>query len=372
MPLQLIQADITKIEVDAVVNATNRHLLGAGRGVDYAIHTAAGPMLQSRLNQLEPCEMGHVVVTESFQMDNCRMIIHAVPPVYGGGVYGERELLESCYREVLAAAVKAGCARIAVPILGAGANGYPRAAAYAIAVKVFRAFFAEYESDLTVFLVLYTNEMLEISRRYSEETDFGSKELPAASIAAPTRSDLLSYREQEEQLLYEEPMIERGNSRYLKKKRRNLEKTVNTRPTTAPAFSSTDFWAPIPEATGTVPDYLQQDLSFAEMCIWWYERKGIPVGEFYSRANISRATFSNMKTHPDRTPKITTAAACAIALRLTRAETDDLLMRAGLALSRHHPVDQVIIRNIAAKNYDIDDINMQLFSRDLSLLGSTN
>ncbi len=125
--MEIVQGDITEQEVDAVVNAANRHLAGGG-GVDGAIHRRGGPsiMAETRSKYPDGCPTGQAVITGAGNLP-ARYVIHAVGPVWRGGEHGERALLESAYRRSLELAESAGCESIAFPALSAGAYGYPAA-----------------------------------------------------------------------------------------------------------------------------------------------------------------------------------------------------------------------------------------------------
>jgi O-acetyl-ADP-ribose deacetylase (regulator of RNase III) len=131
--LRLSDGDITALDVDAVVNAANRTLLGGG-GVDGAIHCAAGPELLEACRRLGGCEVGQSVVTPGFGLRS-RWIIHTVGPIWRGGRAGEAELLASCYRTALAAAGQLGARSVAFPAISCGAYGYPIVDAARIAVR---------------------------------------------------------------------------------------------------------------------------------------------------------------------------------------------------------------------------------------------
>ena len=160
--IEIIRGDITKLQVDAIVNAANCSLLGGG-GVDGAIHRAAGPDLLRAGIPLNGCETGKAKITPGFNLP-AKFVIHTPGPIYRDGLHGEPELLESCYRSCLELAEENGCETVAFPAISTGVYDYPWEAATKIAVKTVRNFPAQ-----RVKKVIFCCFSEEMERIYKEE-----------------------------------------------------------------------------------------------------------------------------------------------------------------------------------------------------------
>jgi O-acetyl-ADP-ribose deacetylase (regulator of RNase III) len=151
--LAIVEGDITRLAVDAIVNAANRSLLGGG-GVDGAIHRAAGPELVAECRTLGGCPTGEARITRGYHLP-ARHVIHTVGPVWNGGARGEPEELASCYRESLRLAVRHGVKTIAFPAISCGIYGYPVDEACRIAVREVRGFLETDEALERVVFVAF-------------------------------------------------------------------------------------------------------------------------------------------------------------------------------------------------------------------------
>ena len=345
MPLQIIRQDITKMKVDAIVNTTNEEMVGYS-GVDYAIHTAAGELLDVECEETRPLYLGKAKVTKGYNLD-CKYIIHTSGPIWRGGNDNERETLESCYRSSLAAAVEYGCETVAFPLISSGVYCYPKDQVLKIAVSVITEFLFEHE--LTVYLCVFDKNSYSFSKKlFTDICEFIDDDYAQNFVCDYEFLDSLTSKETliaSETLECQsiDPLPKSTSTPYPLKKTRN----------------------------NTLEDYLKgMDKSFAYKLFEWIDIKGMTDVECYKKANVDKKTFSKIKCNPKTyKPSKHTAVAFAIALRLDIDETQDLLASAGLTLSRSLKFDKIIRYFIQNEIYDIFEINEALFEFDQVLLG---
>ncbi len=153
MELNIVTGDITKLKVDAIVNAANTSLLGGG-GVDGAIHRTAGPELLEECRTLHGCPTGRAKATRGYRLP-AKYVIHTVGPVWHGGGHGEAKLLESCYWNSMALALELGCGSMAFPAISTGVYRYPVKEATHIAVETVRRFLTEHPEGPAVTFVCF-------------------------------------------------------------------------------------------------------------------------------------------------------------------------------------------------------------------------
>ena len=339
MPLQIVRNDITKMKVDAIVNATNRSLSGDG-GVDGSIHRAAGPELDAACRALHGCRIGEAKITEGYRLP-CRYVIHTAGPVWEGGQHGEKELLTSCYRSSLALAKEYHCRSVAFPLISSGLYGYPKDQAMAVAVDAIAAFLLE--NEMTVYMVIFDREAYRISSRLFSDI--------AAYIDDRYAAEHVSYDR-------ERPPVQRWQRRVQNSGSRPAEDAALPGEYGAALRAST-----LEEALG------QMDESFSEMLLRKIDERGMTDVQCYKKANIDRKLFSKIRSDRGYRPSKSTALAFALALELPRDEMEDLLRKAGYALSRSSKSDIIVEYFVEHGNYNINEINEALFAFGQNQIG---
>jgi O-acetyl-ADP-ribose deacetylase len=170
--IEIIQADITTMKVDAIVNAANNALSGGG-GVDWAIHRAAGVELQAACQALKGCETGQSKITAGFKL-YARYIIHTVGPVWNNGLDGEAESLKSCYLSAMQLANENNIRTIAFPAISGGAYRFPIDKAFTIAYETISSYCKVISNIERVYLVFYSNADFKQAQRMMKKSDYGN------------------------------------------------------------------------------------------------------------------------------------------------------------------------------------------------------
>ena len=334
MPIEIVRNDITKMHVDAIVNAANESLLGGG-GVDGAIHRAAGPRLLEECRSLHGCKTGDAKITKGYDLP-CKYVIHTVGPIWTDGMHGEEELLRSCYQKSLRLAQEHSCKSVAFPLISSGVYGYPKDQALRVATDTIRDFLIKNtdESDILVYIVVFDKTSFKISGKlYAGITEYIDDNYAFA------HSDRRHRRiaQIESSRVFEEPLMDCMCA---------------------------------PKEIGSLEDALDMiDESFAAMVLRKIDEKGMTDPECYKKANLDRKLFSKLRKDSNYRPKKQTALALAIALELPLEETKELLMKAGYALSHSDKADIIVEYFILNNMYDIFDINAALYSFDQVPLG---
>jgi O-acetyl-ADP-ribose deacetylase (regulator of RNase III) len=340
MPFTIVRQDITKMKVDAIVNAANTYLQMGG-GVCGAIFKAAGASeLQAACDKLAPIKTGEAAVTPGFAL-SAKYIIHAAGPVYRhSNAEQSEQFLRSAYINSLQLAIKNKCKNIAFPLISSGIYGYPKDEALQVATSAIQDFLADH--DLDVYLVVFDKAAFVVSEKllgevasyidehYVEEHKAKRRELLDVERSAIEEADIISYNA---------PM---------------------------PQMAKPSAVAP----NAGIDDLIDNlDEPFSTTLLRLIDTKGKTDVEVYKRANLDRKLFSKIRTGKGYMPSKRTAIALAVALELTLDETDDLLERAGYTLSHSQKFDVIVEYFIISGKYDIFEINEVLFKYDQPLLG---
>ena len=345
MPLHIIREDITKLKCDAIVNAANNTLLGGG-GVDGAIHKAAGIGLLEECKTLGGCDTGDAKITKGYNLP-CKHVIHTVGPIWRGGKYGEKALLESCYQKALALAKENGCESVAFPLISSGAYRYPKDKALSVAVEVISRFL--FDNEMTVYIVVFDKAAYQISEELFDD------------VAEYIDDNYVD--ENEERRLYNRPRRIFSNKCNFEvdsvcfKKR--FEEPIRCKPSLSliePSLSLIDMLANI-------------DDNFAVTLLKLIDIKGITDVECYKKANVSKQTWYKIMNEKDYKPSKNTVISFAIALELSLEETQHLLSTVGFTLSKSSKFDIIIEYFLLNEEYNIFTINETLFKFDQVCLG---
>lgn len=339
MPFEIVRNDITKMQVDAVVNAANT-ALQMGGGVCGALFYAAGAeKLQEECNKIGGCNVGEAVITSGCGLP-ARYIIHTPGPIWRGGNQGEERLLHDCYLNSLKLALRHKCRSIAFPLISSGIYGYPKEQALRVAISAIGEFLMN--NDIMVYLVVYDKKSFVLSEKLFTEIErfIDDNYVEERSLSECSR------------------VIEPYEFRQVKAVQEAQE----------PLFS---YMQPVKSSKRSLDDIVNHlDESFTAMLLRLIDEKGLTDTQTYKRANIDRKLFSKMRSKKGYNPSKATALALAIALELNLDETCDLLGKAGYALSHSNKFDVIIEYFITEGNYNIYEINEALFAFDQALLGA--
>ena len=335
MPLKIIRQDITKIKCDAIVNPTDPHYSHGG-GVDAQVHEAAGVELYQACMEQGTLSVGNAIITSAFSLP-CKHIIHTVGPVWKDDHHGEENDLRSCYSECLKLALKNKCKSVAIPLIASGTFGFPKDRVLRIAMDAIGEFLLDHE--MRVYIVVYDKEATAISLQLFADVqmfiddNYVDRRYSFSSAAFKRCADL--------------PDDEMEHN-----------------------FSIGMGVDGVLESERAIEDLLNQiDESFSEMLLRKIDESGMTDAECYKKANIDRKLFSKIRSDKEYRPSKNTVLAFAIALRLPLYETQDMLAKAGFALSHSSKFDIIVEYFIEREQYDLFTINETLLAFDQKLLG---
>lgn len=329
MPFEIVRNDIVNMKVDAIVNTANpRPIIGAG--TDKAVHDKAGARLLLARKEIGDIAIGEAAITPAFDLD-ANYVIHTAGPIWRDGKCGEEELLASCFKNSLRLAKEKECESIAFPLISTGSYGFPKPLALQIAVREISSFLME--NEMQVYLVVFEKQSFELSEKLFKSV--------SSYIDANYVSDKMN--------------LEYGTS---KLRRFDYEEMLLRE-------SSYEITSKMPNLDGMLNNL---DKGFSETLLALIDRTGEKDSEIYKKANVDRKLFSKIRNNADYRPSKTTAIAFAIALELSMDETDNLLARAGIALSQSNKFDVIVRYFIENKKYDIFELNSVLFEFDQPLI----
>lgn len=371
VPLYFCRNDIVKMAdiCDAIVVPANTLLIPGG-GVDWAIHSAAGPGLKDYCQSLGGCPVGAAVASPAFQLP-CRHIIHTVPPYWDDET--SLGVLRLCYVNCLDLVKKLDCKKVAFPLLGAGTCGFPKHHALSAALSVIGEFLLTY-GDIEVHVVLFDKDSLEVAQRLFSVQEYIDEVYALAHGSFDEKRR--AFREARGENATEEEWEEfRLNlmERYQEAARSIDEELRKAIRSTVADKQKRPRRSVHPVTAHSVEGYIEENFQrdiFLQTLYGFLDAKGVSEVECYKRADVRKQTWhkivSSGRNH--YRPTKHTVVAIAIALKLTLDETKTLLMTTGYALSEGLIFDVILAACIKAGVYDPDYINSLLLAHDEKML----
>ena len=327
MSLKIVRDDLLNIRCDAIVNPTDTFLSGSG-GIDKRIHETCGDLLKSELEKTYSLEVSRAIITKSYDLKTCKYIIHIVGPIYVDGNNDEFNKLRECYKNILDIAKKNKFKSIAIPLISTGTFNFPKKEAYSIALEEINNFLSD--NNLKIYLVVYDKESFSISKKLSD--------------------DVKAYIDDNYVIKHKSPRsITRGCIDTF------FEREV---------FDACEIGTSI---ENEMP--FELDESFSDAILRIIRERDLNEVDVYKGAGIDRKLFSKIRSNQNYVPSKKTAISLCIALKLDLEETNEILKKAGLALSHSNLFDVIIEYFIKNNKYDLYDINVVLLENDQELLG---
>ena len=378
MPFKIVRNDLTKMQVDVIVNTANEEPIYSF-GTDTAVYKAAGEdeLLEER-RKIGYMKEGEVAITPGFKLP-AKYIIHAVSPLYINGSYGEEEKLRSCYRKSLMLAYEKGCKSIAFPLISTGAFGYPKEEGMGIAIDEISRFLLQ--NNMMVYLVVFDEKATRLAKclqpeldayiddHYVSEKKVEEYQIGNFEIDNISDSDFLSFSFEDFDSDLEEldefdsdfddiDYLDKAVEDVVCKNTAKEAPIVDKSHVFAGSVGSFDLFEVDDRALKERMKHMTD--TFQEYLFYLIELKGLSNPEVYTDALITKQTFSKIKKNPDYHPDKTTALRLCIGARLSLDETKDLLARAGYALSPCDKRDIIFQFYIENEVYDIYAIDISL------------
>lgn len=340
MPLLYVRNDITKMEVDVIVNSTSKDP-SFGRGVDFAIFEEGGNELVQARTKLGSIEVTEAKHTNGYTLP-CKFVIHTVGPYWHGYSNESHRELRNTYINCLKLAEELNVTSIAFPLISSGQNGLPKKVALDIATQTIKRYLQspKTDSDITIYIVLFDKESYNITKEEHHVISFTNTKMVTDQM---NREKILLDLER---LFFES---QRMNMRTRRMSKMNKMESFNY---------MADIFFEEPEE------------NFKKMLFELIDRSGLTDPEVYKKANITKATFNKIRNKESYNPSKKIILALCCALELDMKDTNSLLRSAGLALSESTYFDIIVKYFIENKEYDIFVINEYLYEYDQTLLGS--
>lgn len=314
MSFNIIEGDITKLDVDAIVNAANSSLLGGG-GVDGAIHKAAGEKLLEECRGVGGCKTGDAKLTKGYNL-LAKYVIHTVGPIWRSGEYGEEKLLRNCYKNSLKISKDKNLKSIAFPLISSGVYGYPMAGAIDVAISEIKKFLNK--NDMKIILVIFNRESFVI---------------PNTSLRKEI-SNILNKENKES--------VNKGSVNKASIDKASIDKdAINNKPTN----------------------------NFYEDLIDLTEEKSRSLKKLYKKANIDEAELEKIESNNEYYPSKKILLSFVIAFKFSLKEMETLLEKYRYKISYDKRYDLIIKYFVENERYDIFEINTVLFAYKENLLG---
>lgn len=342
MPFKIVRNDLTKMQVDVIVNTANDEPT-YGSGTDKAVYEAAGvaELLEAR-QKIGYMEEGQVAITPGFQLP-AKYIIHAVSPFYIDGQHGEEQKLRDCYRESLRLAKQHDCKSIAFPLIATGNFGYPKEEGMRIAVDEINAFLLG--QKMMIYLVVFDNKATQLGLNIYPDLEVYIDQ----NYVSDKREEEYGDRYFDAEPM-ETPLVENDFDKC-------TEESINE----SVVLSKKEYLDFFEEKDSAIEERMSHMAdTFQEYLLYLIALKGYTNSEVYKRAVVSKQLFSKIRNNSDYHPDKMTAMRLCVGAKLNLTETKDLLARAGYALSPCEKSDIIFSYFIEHHVYDIIEIDIAL------------
>lgn len=368
MPFKIVRNDLTKMQVDVIVNTANEAPIYSS-GTDTAVYKAAGEteLLRER-KKIGYMDEGEVAITSGFKLP-AKYIIHAVSPCYINGTFDEEKKLRDCYRKSLQLAEEYECKSIAFPLIATGSFGYPKEEGMRIALDEINTFLMK--QDMLVYLVVFDTKATQLGLNLypdleayidynyvcdKREEGYGDRYFGSVRKDDPGYD---AYRRQRDDL--EEKLKRVSNKKQIESAVFEIEECIKESVCESSVMSDDDYFDTWEETESALEERMRHmSDTFQEYLLYLIESKGFSNAEVYKRAIVTKKLFSKIKLNPNYHPDKATAMRLCVGAKLNLDETKDLLARAGYALSPCDKRDIIFSFFIERNIFDMIEIDIAL------------